>query len=213
MLRNIFRRRRKKRHEQHGRFPEDSAETRGDELLKRLQPMAGPLVGAEVGVFTGGLSRHLLQHRDDLKLLMIDRWQAVGADHPFRLGGSLISRLDEQDMAAAMDLAKQRVAFAGERAVMIRNESVDAARDIEDGSLDFVFVDADHSFKAVLADIEAYWPKIKIGGCLSGHDWEHTESHTAADSRLWGVKQAVQSFFPGKEIQLGRDMTWFIQKR
>jgi len=207
-----FWRKRRKKHERDERFPEDSPVARGNELLRRLQPMQGPLVGAEVGVFTGGLSRHLLQHRDDLRLLMIDRWQAVGEDHPFKLGGSLIAQLDASDMAAAMDLAKQRVEFAGERAVLIQGESVEAARDIDDGSLDFAFVDADHSFEAVLADIEAYWPKIRAGGWLSGHDWDHGESHVDSSKKLWGVKQAVQTFFPGEEIQLGDDMTWFVQK-
>jgi len=53
----------------------------------------------------------------------------------------------------------------------MRMPSVTAARLFADESVDFVFIDADHSSEAVRADITAWWPKIKAGGTLAGHDW------------------------------------------
>jgi hypothetical protein len=52
----------------------------------------------------------------------------------------------------------------------IRLPSIAAANLYDDASLDFVFLDADHSYEAVKNDIISWMPKIKTGGLLSGHD-------------------------------------------
>jgi hypothetical protein len=67
----------------------------------------------------------------------------------------------------------------------IRMDSVEAAKTYEDGSLDFVFIDADHTYEAVKKDIEAWLPKMKSGGIFAGHDY------------LWfdGVRRAVNEKF------------------
>jgi len=49
--------------------------------------------------------------------------------------------------------------------------SLDAARVFKDDCLDMVFIDANHSYKSVLEDIIAWYPKLKIGGILCGHDY------------------------------------------
>jgi predicted O-methyltransferase YrrM len=49
-----------------------------------------------------------------------------------------------------------------------------AARRYADASLDFVFIDAAHDTASVLKDLEAWWPKIKPGGILAGHDVDFT---------------------------------------
>ena len=62
--------------------------------------------------------------------------------------------------------------------------SVRAAAVFADGSLDLVFIDADHSFAAVREDLRAWWPKVRPGGLLAGHDY------------AWpGVASAVHEFF------------------
>ena len=52
-----------------------------------------------------------------------------------------------------------------------RMRSVDAAKDFEDNSLDLVFIDGDHSYECCKEDIEAWWPKLKKGGVMLGHDY------------------------------------------
>ncbi len=55
--------------------------------------------------------------------------------------------------------------------IKIRKTSVEAAKDFEDGSLDAVYIDAEHDEASVREDIKAWYPKIKRGGVLSGHDF------------------------------------------
>jgi len=55
--------------------------------------------------------------------------------------------------------------------IKIKKTSVEAAKDFEDGSLDAVYIDAEHDEESVREDIRAWRPKIKRGGILSGHDF------------------------------------------
>ena len=100
---------------------------------------------------------------------------------------------------------------------LIRKHSVLAADDVGDGSLDFVFIDADHTYEAVAADIQAWWPKVRPGGTLAGHDYVN---HTLKNGVSFGVFRAVDEF--AKRIGLtepvhttaGKDYfaSWFITK-
>ena len=51
---------------------------------------------------------------------------------------------------------------------IIRKTSAEASKDFGDESLDFVYLDGDHSYEAVKADLEALYPKIKAGGYILG---------------------------------------------
>jgi hypothetical protein len=53
----------------------------------------------------------------------------------------------------------------------IRTDSVSASKMYADESLDAVFIDADHKYESVRADILAWMPKVKKGGILAGHDY------------------------------------------
>jgi hypothetical protein len=54
----------------------------------------------------------------------------------------------------------------------------------EDNSIDFIFIDAAHSYEGVMKDLIAWWPKAKIGSLFAGHDADWT-----------GVRQAVEELF------------------
>ena len=49
--------------------------------------------------------------------------------------------------------------------------SADAAKTVPDDSLDFVYLDARHDFNGVFEDLSVWWPKLKMGGILAGHDY------------------------------------------
>ena len=69
-----------------------------------------------------------------------------------------------------------------------RIDSLSASSFYEDGSLDFVFIDAAHDYESVKADIQAWLPKIKPGGYLAGHDYPTWEGVTKAVNELIGEK-------------------------
>jgi predicted O-methyltransferase YrrM len=49
--------------------------------------------------------------------------------------------------------------------------SVEAAAAFADQSVDFVFIDATHTLEDVSQDIASWWPKVKAGGLIAGHDY------------------------------------------
>jgi len=78
----------------------------------------------------------------------------------------------------------------------IHMSSDDAAQKFENESLDFVFIDADHHYDSVKRDIEVWWPKVKPGGILAGHDFYPHEP-------TWGdVAKVVKEMFPKSHIPL-----------
>lgn len=84
---------------------------------------------------------------------------------------------------------------------VVRRDSADAATQFEDGSVDFVYVDAGHTRDAVRRDLDAWWPKLKSAGVLAGDDWQFK-----------GVEQAVAEFAMkrrvGFEVLPGNPNNW-----
>lgn len=138
-----------------------------------------PLVGAEIGVHRGKTSATLLARRPLMTLYMVDYWGiAEGVPPPEGNYGEDIYRE-----------AMEETRFAVDRRVIVPLPSPDAASEVPDG-LDFVFVDAGHLYEEVLADLRAWWPKIKPGGYLFGHDIDNPNPEYAH----WGVRQAAEEF-------------------
>lgn len=80
--------------------------------------------------------------------------------------------------------------------------SVVAASLYESESLDFVFIDAGHTYEEVKEDIEAWFPKVKKGGYIGGHDY----------CTFWGgVIQAVSEKFKEEELRISKN-SWIIKK-
>ncbi len=172
------------------------------DLCRRLKLKAPRIV--EVGVFTGALSAYLLRELPTCTLLMVDLWQAYAT-----ASDDEISTVNDREMLEVMDHACKSVAFAADRVIVRRASSIDAAVGVLDGSCDIVFLDADHHYEAVVADIAAWWPKVKPNGVLCGHDWGYPATSV-------GVERAVREFvdrMSGLKIQWSLDYTWIIQKR
>jgi hypothetical protein len=74
-----------------------------------------------------------------------------------------------------------------------RENSWDSAQNFEDKSVFCCFIDASHLYENTKRDIEAWYPKIKDGGILAGHDYNR------------GVKRAVDEFFGAKNIYVTKD--------
>ncbi len=128
-------------------------------------------VGVELGVLKGDTYLYLLEHCLSLKHLYgVDTWE-----------------YSESENLPYEEFVREKAKKYGDRAVFTKEKTAAAAKDFTDGKMDFIFIDADHSYKSVAADIEAWLPKIKKGGWMMGHDYEHP--------RFPGVKQAVLEVF------------------
>lgn len=159
-------------------------------IIERLP--FGPVSGAEVGVFTGRVSKALLGY-PSLKLFMVDSWEGDGA--AYESGNDWHADLTQEQQDHYARVAEANTAFAHERRVILRQRSLDAAKAIEDKSLDFVFLDADHSEAGLTADITAWLPKIKSGGILCGHDYGNPlfPDVKAVASRVFGVVESDEA--------------------
>lgn len=181
-----------------------AAQVRANEILSRLN-VRNP-VGAEIGVFTAALSSRLLQ-REDLTLYMVDSWGESPQDSDYAKSGDFHAELTQAQQDGYFANACEVVEKFEERAKIVRKPSVEAALDIQDKSLDFVFIDADHSYEGCKADIRAWLPKIKNDGILCGHDYKNT------DYPCFGVDKAVDEFsqHANLPLEIGENFTWFIR--
>lgn len=141
--------------------------------------------GAEIGVWKGKWSARLCKDNPALHMLCVDRW-ATYAEY-----GD--SRNREDALTAAYEEAK--TVLAHYRATIVRAASVDAARDVADGSLDFIYVDANHAETFVRQDLDVWVPKVRSGGIISGHDY------IWRPERPWiQVKAAVDGYLKQHQI-------------
>lgn len=172
---------------------------RWDEVLDRLPHHEATLV--EVGVWRGALAARLLDARPRLQLVLVDPWLS-GANNPaWGASGAQLADCPQAEMEAIYHGVLEIVRPHGDRVRMLRMPSVAASTEVADGSCDAVFIDADHSREAVTADILAWWPKVRAGGWIGGHDYDYP--------RFPGVRAAVDAWSPC--IEQGHDWTWFAQ--
>ncbi len=80
------------------------------------------------------------------------------------------------------------------------SDSVLASGEFPAGSCDMVFLDAQHSEASVAADIAAWWPKVKPGGILAGHDWNYTSVATAVRAAFGNVETRGTCWLKRKDV-------------
>ena len=156
-------------------------------------------VGAEIGVAEGYYSMEICAQNPVVRLYCVDLW-----DTYFR-GTAKLKNKEMQDEA----YAEAKDNLAPYYATLIRKPSEMAQLDFDDNSLDFVYIDGDHSFDYVMLDL-IYWNrKVRPGGIISGHD--------AYRFRGAGVVDAVSTFvhchrIPEYYLCDEREISWFWAK-
>jgi len=146
----------------------------------------GYKVGAEIGVRAGNNARVMFQKNPKMKLYCVDTWA------PFEGG---VPSQHKQNMY----FYNAKKVLRGYDVVFLKKTSMEALSDIQDGSLDFVYIDAMHDFDNVMIDIIGWSKKVKSGGIVSGHDY-------ANDCGI-GVIPAVNGYVAGHTIT-----EWYITK-
>ena len=158
-------------------------------------------VGAEVGVYEGGMSNALFKLIPGLRLYMVDRWKVYSGDEVKAAPHTRIARIEKERVWAAIKAKAFAVAAAWPMATIIEMDSAEAAGQVDDESLDFVFIDGDHSYEGVKRDILAWMPTVKPGGWLMGHDYGGKPDG--------GVKKAVDEL--GMKVHRDRDHVWAVK--
>lgn len=136
-----------------------------------------PIV-AEIGVAEGNLSLTILQNWKPSHLYLVDMWET----HPEFPGDAGYEQLwhngNYNSVIKKIEPFKNKV-------TVLRGPSVAMAMKVEDNSLDLIHIDACHSFDCVTNDLNAWVPKVRLGGIVSGHDYANSD---------YGVGQAVNLY-------------------
>lgn len=172
------------------------------EILEKIKDIDNA-VCAEVGVFKGYTAEMILQSKTDLTWYMIDPWGQEEPDRSYIESGAEDAFLPTEDMEKIYEKVANMADGYRDRAIIMRGKSVDIADSFDTRTLDLVFIDGDHSYDGAKRDINAWYSKVKSGGWIGGHDYQH--------ERFPGVTQAVNERF-GDRVETGRDRTWFVKK-
>ncbi len=139
-------------------------------------------IGAELGVRRGELSSSLVSNNPELKMFCVDLW-----DHH-----ESFNELNphESNFKSYLD----NISGLEDRITTLKKLTTEACDDIENDSLDFIFLDATHTYNALKLDILSWLPKVKKGGLISGHDY-----HPFFDNS--GIIKIVNEMFGKPDIE------------
>lgn len=157
----------------------------------------------EVGCKAGQTTGAILKMVPDARVIAIDPWQPM----PQQKGVEKGETYEDWDFAK---IEAEFIANVGEnkaRCDQWRMPSLMAASaymaSSKLASPDLIFIDAAHDYDSVMDDIRAWWPMVKEGGMLAGHDFNHK----------WpSVQRAVAESFDLLQVGVGPDSVWFVIK-
>ena len=161
----------------------------------------GYQIGAEVGCLRGQTSYRLLKACPQLKLICVDLWKydpSINSEYTK-------DKYPHWDFVAIKTEFDRNIEPFSNRTIVLQGVSWEMADKVEDNSLDFVFIDADHAYEAVKKDIMAWSPKLRPGGMLSGHDINIDGVQKAVKelTRNWIDTRINQVWYCKKEDCLG----------
>lgn len=152
--------------------------------------------GVEIGVYKGDYTVKLCE--SGMEIMGIDPWVAYG---DFSRGENKAQ--DRQDFLYQHALG---VTSKYPKCKLIRKTSMDAVKDFELESIDWVYIDGNHGFKYVAEDLWEWTKRVRKGGVVSGHDYALTKD--ANDKYSYHVKYAVDGFTEAKGIK-----DWYVLGR
>lgn len=131
----------------------------------RLLRRYGCKVGAEIGVLKGEFSERLCSTVPGLRLYCVDPYT------PYMDGRSAWGMSQATHDANYQEATTRLSPYS---ATFILKPSLEASLCIPDSSLDFVYIDGDHSYDAVMLDLIVWSRKVRRGGIVAGHDYMAT---------------------------------------
>jgi Methyltransferase domain len=186
----------------------------GANLYRRfVESVTAPAVAVELGAWKGRsacfMGVEIANSGKPIRFTTIDHWRGSA--------GEEVQEADPDIQSGRLyEVFLENIRPVAERMTVMREDTVAAATTFADGSIDFLYIDANHSYESVLRDLAAWYPKVKTGGLIAGDDW------CFPDHGELGVRGAVQDFFgpslPQVVIEPGSPpnenwLQWSIVKR
>jgi predicted O-methyltransferase YrrM len=197
----------KKRYNLTGNEPNPIVMPHGRQIeLLKLYRHLGFKVGAEIGTASGFYAKRIVNNVPELKLFCIDPYLA----YPDYMEEPRPEDQAHQDS----QLVKAQERLTGFDVTFIKKTSRDAALDFADESLDFVYIDGNHTFEYAVEDIATWTKKVRKGGIIAGHDywtsgtdkgWLKYEATPEQVRKLCQVQDAVDVWTKTNEIK-----PWFV---
>jgi hypothetical protein len=131
---------------------------------------------AEVGVYRGDFASQLLEQCDSIeKYYMLDPWRHL---EDWKKPANKNNDTFEQFFLET----KKKTNFAADKTIILRGKTTEVVEKIPDGSLDFAYIDGDHTLKGITIDLIRLFDKIRVGGWIGGDDfsrsiWQHTPNY------------------------------------
>jgi hypothetical protein len=142
------------------------------QLWSSFIQLSGACTAAEVGVYRGAFAEHVLTRCAALETYyMIDPWRHLE-------DWNKPANRDDEVFGAIFDEAMERTSEHEAQRVVLRGTTVEVIDSIPDGSLDFAYIDGDHTLRGIAIDLVCTYPKIRDGGWIGGDDfapwiWQH----------------------------------------
>ncbi len=158
-------------------------------VRENLKP---PYIGVEIGVLKGENSQNIIDNLQIKKLYLVDPWRV------FKNFSGVI-----KDNRIYYEYVVKK--FKKNDNVVILKKTSEGATKLIPNNLDFVYIDGNHKYEYVKKDIELYYPKIRNGGIIGGHDY---------GSKFKGVVQAVNEFVEknGYDLHFLTDNWWIVKQ-
>ena len=160
-------------------------ETHRNNITKFLNKLCPNGVGAEIGVKQGKFSKVLLSGWHDCKMYLIDPWEEQDKS---------VYDEDIHDHQSDYNKTIDTLKDFSDRYEIIRQYSDDAHSHFAKNSLDFIYIDGNHSYEGVKSDLELFYPKLKYGGVMMGDDY-HARYRKSVWIYFWSKKGGRRILF------------------
>lgn len=157
----------------------------------------------EVGCKDGRTTGFVLEQCPQLRAIAIDPWIEQPAESDVSRETYKDWNFEKIEEEFWKNVGRDGASKAFDRCEHQRMTSAECAPLWTTARIDLCFIDALHDYESVKQDIALWWPLVREGGYLCGHDFNHK----------WpGVMRAVAEAIPLFKVGVGPDSVWFVRK-